>query len=378
MMHKKIFALGMVIPLVMCGCGKSGADVIINVEGYEGIVLMTDVTAAAPVSIPDGPVFTVPPDASQTGETTAEDASGVSEDTEPVVSAYPTAAVTEQSWTETPISSTTMYVNTDGIYSRAAAIVGSARVDRYSINEAVTVLAKTNTNYYKISGGAFIHSDYLSVSTIPAETEGTTPQPEETDPPETGPEETEPSETDPEETDPPEENLTPIMGSSVATAEQMRRYIRKMNPDVADSVIEMIPYYLSEGEKEGVRGDIAFAQSCVETGYFRFEKTGTGSAVTIDQNNFCGMGVTSLGIKGESFPTPQIGIRAQIQHLKAYGSTLPLNGEKVDNRFNYVVRGCAEYWEWLGMQENPSGRGWAGGKGYGPLIIKIYNDILSS
>ena len=70
------------------------------------------------------------------------------------------------------------------------------------------------------------------------------------------------------------------------------------------------------GKAEGVWGDIAFAQSCLETGNFTF----SGSAVTHSQNNFCGMGVTSNGVKGNSFDTPQLGIRAQVQHLKAYAS----------------------------------------------------------
>ena len=74
-----------------------------------------------------------------------------------------------------------------------------------------------------------------------------------------------------------------------------------------------------KGNAEGVRGDIAFAQSCLETENFGF----SGSAVTLDQNNFCGMGVTSNGMKGNSFDTPQLGIRAQIQHLKAYASRMP-------------------------------------------------------
>ena len=78
----------------------------------------------------------------------------------------------------------------------------------------------------------------------------------------------------------------------------------------------LIPLYLSEGKAEGVRGDIAFAQSCLETGNFGF----SGSAVTLDQNNFCGMGVTSNGMKGNFFDTPQLGIRAQVQHLKTYAS----------------------------------------------------------
>lgn len=88
--------------------------------------------------------------------------------------------------------------------------------------------------------------------------------------------------------------LTKIMGNAVATVEQMTEYIKAKNPDVAQSVIDMIPFYLLEGKAEGVRGDIAFAQSCLETGNFGF----SGSAVTLDQNNFCGMGVTSSGSIG--------------------------------------------------------------------------------
>lgn len=168
------------------------------------------------------------------------------------------------------------------------------------------------------------------------------------------------------------EVLTCIMGEPMADAEQMRAYIMKKNPNVAQSVIDMIPLYISEGEAEGVRGDITFAQSCLETGNFAF----AGSAVTLDQNNFCGMGVTSRGKKGCSFDTPQLGIRAQIQHLKAYASTDALTKECVDTRFRYVTRGCAEYVEWLGQKENPDGKGWATGKGYGGKILNILQDIL--
>lgn len=169
-------------------------------------------------------------------------------------------------------------------------------------------------------------------------------------------------------------SLTRIMGEALADAEQMRAYILKKNPNVAQSVIDMIPLYISEGEAEGVRGDIAFAQSCLETGNFAFE----GSAVTLDQNNFCGMGVTSRGKKGCSFDTPQLGIRAQIQHLKAYASEDLLINECVDSRFRYVVRGCASYVEWLGQKENPNGKGWATGKNYGGKILSILDSIKES
>ena len=167
---------------------------------------------------------------------------------------------------------------------------------------------------------------------------------------------------------------TRIMGSAVATAEQMKAYLKGKNPSVAQSVLDMIPLYLSEGSAEGVRGDIAFAQSCLETGNFTF----SGSTVTLSQNNFCGMGVTANGEKGNSFDAPQLGIRAQVQHLKAYASTEALKNACIDSRFRYVVRGCAEYVEWLGQKENPDGKGWAAGTGYGEKILVILKGILGA
>ena len=167
------------------------------------------------------------------------------------------------------------------------------------------------------------------------------------------------------------EGHTSIMGEAVATSQQMRDYIRAKNPNVPQSVLDMIPLYLSEGAAEGVRGDIAFAQSCLETGNFIFSDT----AVTLDQNNFCGMGVTQRGMKGNSFATAQEGIRAQIQHLKAYASTEALKNLCVDPRFKYVLGGCAPYVEWLGQKENPNGKGWAAGAGYGDKILGILKTI---
>ena len=169
-------------------------------------------------------------------------------------------------------------------------------------------------------------------------------------------------------------SYTKIMGTAVATAEQMASYIKAKNPSVAQSVIDMIPLYLSEGKAEGVRGDIAFAQSCLETGNFKFE----GTAVTLTQNNFCGMGVTSKGKMGNSFDTAQLGIRAQIQHLKAYACADALVNECVDPRFKYVTRGSAEYVDWLGQKENPNGKGWATGKVYGGKILTILNAIIGT
>ena len=167
---------------------------------------------------------------------------------------------------------------------------------------------------------------------------------------------------------------TTITGTAKATVGQMRAYIKAKNSKVPNSVLDMIPLYLSEGAAEGIRGDVAFGQSCLETGNFGF----AGSAVTLDQNNFCGMGVTSNGMKGNSFDTPQLGIRAQIQHLKAYANADPLKNPCIDPRFKYVERGSAAYVEWLGQKENPNGKGWASGAGYGENILTILKAILAT
>lgn len=164
-----------------------------------------------------------------------------------------------------------------------------------------------------------------------------------------------------------------IAGEAVATAAQMVAYIKAKRPGVEQSVIDMIPLYISEGQTEGIAGDIAFAQSCVETGNFAFPQE--TCKVTLSQNNFAMMGVLAADYKGESFFTPQLGIRAQIQHLKAYANSEALVGDCVDPRFKYVTRGSAPYVEWLGQQENPQGKGWATAKGYGARILAVLAEI---
>ena len=166
---------------------------------------------------------------------------------------------------------------------------------------------------------------------------------------------------------------TNITGASQATARQMQAYIQKVNPDVPQSVLDMIPDYLSEGRAEGIRGDIAFAQSCLETGNFTFKD----SAVSLEQNNFCGLGVLENGMLGAAFDTPQLGIRAQVQHLKAYANREPLQNECIDPRFSLVTRGAAPTVQYLGIQENPQGYGWASGADYGVKILNILENILA-
>ena len=75
-------------------------------------------------------------------------------------------------WTEEKVSAT-KYVNTD-CYSRKKAVLGADTVKLYSVNDKVTVTAKTDTGYFKLSDGSFIHGDYLSDSKIVIQTTTTT------------------------------------------------------------------------------------------------------------------------------------------------------------------------------------------------------------
>lgn len=136
---------------------------------------------------------------------------------------------------------------------------------------------------------------------------------------------------------------TRIMGRARCTEHQMRSYLKQQNPKIDKKYLELPRLYLEEGKKEGIRGDIAFAQSLHETGFFKF-----GGDVLPEQNNFAGIGAVGNGEKGYRFKTQREGVRAQIQHLKAYASSKKLNYDCIDPRFAKVKRGCAPCVEDLG------------------------------
>ena len=175
-----------------------------------------------------------------------------------------------------------------------------------------------------------------------------------------------------------ETEKTAIMGKAQATAQQMTLFCRSKNstPQLTSCSLEQLAeMFIEEGEAEGVRGDVAFAQSLHETGYFKF-----GGIVLPTQNNYAGIGALNGNATGQaaSFPDPRTGVRAQIQHLKAYASTEALVNECVDPRFSLVARGVAPYVEWLGAADNPQGRGWAvPGAGYGANIVKLLGQIMA-
>lgn len=104
---------------------------------------------------------TTKPQETKSAETTTTTTKAVTT-AKPKPATTTTAATTKPApeWTETKASGT-KYVNTD-CYSRKKAVLGADTVKLYSVNDKVTVIAKTDTGYFKLSDGSFIHSDYLS------------------------------------------------------------------------------------------------------------------------------------------------------------------------------------------------------------------------
>ncbi|AEF80772.1 glucosaminidase domain-containing protein [Leadbettera azotonutricia] len=151
-----------------------------------------------------------------------------------------------------------------------------------------------------------------------------------------------------------------IMGLGMVNEQKMADFLLEANPEVDKNfALEFARFYIVEAQAEGINHDIAFSQMCLETGFLKF-----GGLVTPDMNNFCGLGAIGPEQRGEIFPDTQTGVRAHIQHLKAYASEEPLNQDLVDPRFRWVRRGRSPKIEGL------TGT-WASDRQYAPKIEAI-------
>ena len=115
---------------------------------------------------------------------------------------------------------------------------------------------------------------------------------------------------------------------------QLADYFIKHNPSARKNEIKKFAkIYIEEARAEGINSDVAFAQMCLETGYLTF-----GNLVQPEWHNYCGLGAMDAEHPGERFDTPQLGVRAHIQHLQAYATTeeVKLNKALVDPRYNWV------------------------------------------
>ena len=171
-----------------------------------------------------------------------------------------------------------------------------------------------------------------------------------------------------------------ISGNSSTTIQQMVRFYEKhssikypseaLKEGGAATIEDFARIYYEEAKAEGIKVEVAWAQTMKETGWLKF-----GGQVKIEQYNFAGIGATDGGACGASFEDVRTGVRAQIQHLKAYASTDELKQSCVDPRFDRIKRGCAQYVEILGQKENPNGYGWATSENYGVSISKLIDSL---
>lgn len=190
---------------------------------------------------------------------------------------------------------------------------------------------------------------------------------------------------------PDDENVyLPIMGSTQTSVDQMVRYYNAnasgydtfkskydgkydgcLAKGGASTINQFAQIVYEEAIAEGVKPEVVFTQCMKETAFLKY-----GGEVNPNQYNFAGIGATG-SVHGATFENVRMGIRAQVQHLKAYGSLDKLINQCVDPRFNLVSRGSAKYVEWLGKKENPTGSGWATSKNYGHDIVNMINVLLN-
>ncbi len=171
---------------------------------------------------------------------------------------------------------------------------------------------------------------------------------------------------------------TPIMGSSSVTVNDLVSYYKSTGAiypsDVyekygAATIEDFCTILVEEAKAEGVKAEVLFAQVCVETGNLRF-----GGRIKSEQCNFGGLGATDSGAPGADFSSygedgVRIGLRAQVQHLKAYASTEKLNNKCVDPRFSLVKRGSAP------LVENLGNGNWASDPTYASKLLRVMSSL---
>jgi hypothetical protein len=156
-----------------------------------------------------------------------------------------------------------------------------------------------------------------------------------------------------------------VMAPPALTALERAKFLLFQNPTLSPGFsLNMALLYEEEASAENVSPDIAFAQMCLETSYLRF-----GNQVRAGQYNFAGLGAVDGGTNSLTFGSPREGVRAQVQHLKYYASTLPLQSPPVNPRLVYVSRGIAPtVWQLAGT--------WASDADYGKKLLAVLQRML--
>lgn len=156
-----------------------------------------------------------------------------------------------------------------------------------------------------------------------------------------------------------------VMAPPALTALEKAKFLVFQNPTLSPGFsLNLALLYEEEASAEDVSPDLAFAQMCLETSYLRF-----GNQVRAGQYNFAGLGAVDGGTNSLTFGSPREGVRAQVQHLKYYASTLPLQSPPVNPRLVYVSRGIAPtVWQLAGT--------WASDADYGKKLLAVLQRML--
>ena len=182
---------------------------------------------------------------------------------------------------------------------------------------------------------------------------------------------------------------TPVMGRSELTARQLVTWYRRHHgssqpriPALHNDVGALAQLFLDAGASEGVRGDIAFVQATLETGWFSFDR----SQIPPDAYNYGGLyaydGRPTLAHCGAStagrcMGTPQHGVLVQIELLRSYAdrSTRHMRGRLISAPRDRV--GAAPVWEDFGRHNCRCHKLiWASAHNYGKAIVARYREAL--
>ncbi len=187
---------------------------------------------------------------------------------------------------------------------------------------------------------------------------------------------------------------TPVMGPSLLNASQLASWYNRHRgsntpqiPALHNNVQALAQIFIDQGKAEGVRGDIAFVQSMLETGWLAFH----GSQITPDAYNYAGIyafgGRAGLpncvhgdptGSPSRCMGSPQHGVLVQIQLLRSYAdpATRTMHGRLISAPSDRV--GAAPVWEYFGGTNCPCGKLiWAAASDYGLTIIRMYSGALA-
>ncbi len=160
--------------------------------------------------------------------------------------------------------------------------------------------------------------------------------------------------------------LDRLVANGATSEVQLLMFLKSINESAISQYRDLPKLYREEAAIEGVNHDVAFCQMLVETNSLSF-----GGNLKPSQNNFGGIGSPTGGLEGASFPSARVGVRAQIQHLKAYGGLEPLVQRQVDPRFQFVRRGIAP------LVQQLSGR-WSNDMEYGSKILAFMRRLYES